>query len=96
MYFCGITKCFLCGKSEELLSDESSGWRAIKAEKKIYYFCAGCLPDRTGFATTEDWTEFYKTAIEMIYITDFRRPIRKILILRDVGGNPQIINANLN
>ncbi len=92
MYFSGPTKCFGCGAAEELYSDVSSGWRAIKAEKKIYYFCPECQPIKTGFTTKKDWSEFYKTAIEKIYLTDFRRPIRKILILRDVGGNPQIIN----
>jgi hypothetical protein len=96
MYFSGLTKCFICCESEELKPDEPSGWRAILAERKIYYFCAHCLPDRTGFATTEEWAEFYETAIGQIYFADFNRPIRKILILRDVGGNPQIINANLN
>ena len=96
MYFCGLTKCFTCGASETLRADVPSDWRAIKAEKRLYYFCFDCQPGKTGYATTADWTRFYTRAVEKIYRADFKRPIRRLLILRDVGGNPEIINPNLN
>lgn len=86
----------MCGATEELFAHASSGWRAIKAETKIYYFCKDCQPENKQFASSDEWAFFYRQAIKKIYKQDFRRPIRKILFLRDMGGNPQIINSNLN
>lgn len=87
MYFCGETTCFLCGLTDTLRADVASHWRAIKAEKRVYYFCVYCQPDSD---TVENWESFYVRAVTKIYERDFRRPIRKLLILRDTGGNPEI------
>lgn len=86
----------MCSSEEVLSLDKASEWRAIKAENKIYYFCRDCQPIKTGMTTTDDWQKFYFNAVSLIHKTDFNRPIRRLLILRDVGGNPQIINPNLN
>ena len=86
----------MCGSEEILSVDAPSEWRAIKAENIIYYFCRKCQPTQTGLTTVEDWKRFYVKAIEKIHQTDFNRPIRRLMLLRDIGGNPQIMNANLN
>lgn len=93
-YFCGLTTCFLCDAKETLRRDLPSYWRAIKAESRVYYVCPECLPN--VIYSQDIWADFYSDLIKKIYDRDFKRPIRKILLMRDIGGNAEIINPNLN
>jgi hypothetical protein len=93
MYFCGETKCFLCGAVETLAADAASGWRAIKAENRLYYVCRACQPAEGNRATADEWREFYVRVLKKIYDRDFKRPIRKITILRDAGGDARIVTS---
>ena len=91
MYFSGKTKCFMCEREVWLSASVGSEWRAIKAETKMYYFCTDCQPKNKEIVTVAQWQMFYQEVLSKICETDFKRPIRSLLLLRDVGGNPQII-----
>jgi len=90
MYFDGDCVCFNCGLKETLSAKLVSGWRAIKAEKKLYFICVRCLP--ASKADGEVWKKFYRDIIEKIYKKDFSRPIKSLMLMIDTSGNPQIMS----